>query len=95
MVRYVSAMLNTPMKAIDGKEVLSVLFKTYDSVREFDGNDIVSAYERLYETINHKPINEITEIEISLHELVMEYEKRGFKEGVKVGLLLANELKSL
>ena len=53
---------------------------------------LTAKLERIYEKINHKPIEEITGIEHALYELINLYEMRGFKEGIKVGLLLAHEL---
>ena len=39
------------------------------------------------------PIRAISLIEWSLNELVTQFEMRGFKEGVKVGIKLADEIK--
>lgn len=89
---YVNALMNHRMEGIDGKEVLDILFEYYDTQRRIDGEEIRSEYNKLYEQINHRSIHEITEIEMPLYELINLYEMRGFKEGVKVGLILSNEL---
>lgn len=90
---YIQAILNYPMEAIDGEQVLDALFEYYDSNRKLDSQEIRAAYDRFYEQINHKPIREIIEFELPLYGVVHQYEIRAFKEGVKVGVLLANELK--
>ena len=89
---YVKAIMDYPMEHIDGGSVLEILFEYYDTQRRIDSDEIRTRYNKLYEQINHKPIKEITEIEMPMYWLISEYEARGFKEGVKVGLMLANEL---
>lgn len=90
---YVKAIMDYPMENIDGSSVLEILFEYYDTQHRIDGEQIRAEYNKLYEQINHKSIHEITEIEMPLYELINLYEMRGFKEGVKVGLLLVEELK--
>lgn len=90
---YIDALKRYPMEGIDGREVLDILFEYYDTQRRIDSEEIRVEYEKLYEQINHKSIREITQIELPLHELVGQYEMRGFKEGVKVGIRLLDELK--
>lgn len=90
---YIQAILDYPMETIDGEQVLDALFEYYDSNRRLDSQEIRAAYDLFYEQINHKPIREIIEFELPLFSLVSQYEIRGFKEGVKVGVMLANELK--
>lgn len=90
---YVEAILKHPIETVDGEEVLGALFEYYDSNRKLDSQEIREAYDAFYEQINHKPIKEIIQFELPLFGLVQQYEVRGFKEGVKVGLMLANELK--
>ena len=90
---YIQAILNYPMESIDGEQVLDALLEYYDSNRKLDSQEIRAAYDLFYEQINHKPIREIIEFELPLYGLVHEYEIRGFKVGVKVGVMLANELK--
>lgn len=89
---YVNALMNYPMEEINGREVLGILFEYYDTQRRIDSEEIRAEYDKLYEQINHKPIREITQIELPLHELISFYETRGFKEGIKVGVMLAKEL---
>ena len=89
---YIDAIMRFPMETVDGEQVLDALFEYYDSNRKLDSKEIRAAYERFYEQINHKPIREIIPFELPLFALVNQYEIRGFKEGVKVGLMLANEL---
>ena len=75
-----------------GSSVLEILFEYYDTQRRIDSDEIRARYNKLYEQINHRPIKEITEIEMPMYWLISEYEARGFKEGVKVGLILSEEL---
>lgn len=93
MNAYIQAILDYPMETIDGEQVLDALFEYYDSNRKLDGQEIRAAYNLFYEQINHKLIREIIEFELPMFSLVNQYEIRGFKEGVKVGVMLASELK--
>ena len=90
---YINALINYPMERIDGQKVIDVLYDFYDSQRFVADEKLLSEYNVLYEQINHKSIREITEIELPLHRLINQYEMRAFREGIKIGLLLANELR--
>ena len=89
---YVKAIQDYPIESVDGAEVLNILYEHYTFDRKTDSKEIREAYSRLYEKINHKSIQEISLIEWPLNELVTQFEMRGFKEGVKVGLMLAEEV---
>ncbi len=89
---YVNAIRDYPMESVDGAEVLNILYEHYMFDRKTDSKEIREAYSRLYEKINHMPIREISLIEWPLNELVTQFEMRGFKEGVKVGIKLAVEI---
>ena len=90
---YVKAIQNYPMESVDGAEVLNILYEHYMFDRKTDSKEIREAYSRLYEKINNKSIQEISLIEWPLNELVTQFVMRGFKEGVKVGIRLLDELK--
>ena len=81
------------MESADGGWITNIVFEHYIFGHKTDSLKIREAYSRLYEKINHMPIREISLIEWPLTELVTQFEMRGFKEGVKVGVRLLYELK--
>lgn len=90
---YIKAILDYHMEPIDGQTILDALYDHYTEARKSDSEEINCRYKELYEAMNGKTLKEIGEIERPVYFLTTSFESRGFKEGVKVGVRLANEVK--
>lgn len=74
------------------ESILEVLFDAYNESSSFDNAAIKADFEELYQLMNRKPLKEIDEIIYAVCTLCRDHEKKGFIEGVKVGMSLAKEL---
>ena len=70
----------------DCESVLDQLYQAYDN------EQIRADFHALYQAMNGKTLREMDEIIYPVCTLCRDHEKVGFWEGVKVGMLLANEL---
>ena len=79
----------------NAESILEVLYDAYNESSGFDNATIKTDFEELYRLMNGKPLNEIDEIIYAVCTLCRDHEKAGFIEGVKVGLNLTKEIKTL
>ena len=77
----------------DGDSVLTMLYECYNEANPFDSEQIRADFHALYEVMNGKTLREMDEIVYPVCTLCRDHEKTGFLEGVKVGFLLAHEIK--
>lgn len=76
----------------DGDSVLTMLYECYNESNPFDNDQIRADFHALYELMNGKPLREIDEIIYPVCTLCRDHERSGFVDGVKVGVLLSDEL---
>lgn len=81
-----------PPNFVDGDSVLTMLYECYNENNPFDTEQIVADFHALYEAMNGKTLREMDEVIYPVCTLCRDHEKAGFVEGVKLGILLANEL---
>ena len=77
---------------IDGGSILEMLYGCYNEMTGFDNQEIKDDFDELYRQMNGKSLREMDEIIYPVCTLCRDHEKAGFIEGVKVGILLGEEL---
>ena len=68
-----------------------MLFSYYRECNNTDTDAVKAAFEDLYQRMHGMPLREMDRIVDAVRTLCREYEKAGFVEGVKVGILLDQE----
>ena len=76
----------------NAESILEVLFDAYNESSGFDNAAIKSDFEELYRIMNDKSLKEIDEIIYAVCTLCRDHEKVGFIKGVKVGMMMLQEL---
>ena len=77
----------------DADSVLSFLCGAYyDQNCNSDSEEIKQAYEELYEAMNGKTLREKDEVIYAVCRLCRSHQQTGFVDGVKLGVLLSQEL---
>lgn len=77
----------------NGDSVLDLLYETYTELNNLDNAQIKADFHALYQAMNGKNLREMDQILDPVCALCRDHEQSGFREGVKVGFQLADELK--
>lgn len=75
----------------DGESVLTMLYECHNENSPYDNEQIKADFNELYQQMNGMPLREMDKI-ISVCKLCRDHEKAGFVEGIKLGIILAQEL---
>ena len=78
----------------DADSILEMLYSCYNQYNRMDTADIKAGFEELYAKMTGIPLRDMDGIIDTTCTLCREHEKSGFVEGVKVGILLTEELQS-
>ena len=76
----------------DAHTILEMLYSHYAAFNRMDTVEIKKNFETLYHQLTGMPLKELDNIIDTVTTLCWQHEQSGFIEGIKVGLLLANEL---
>lgn len=77
----------------DADSILSFLCNAYyDHNCSHESDEIKQAFEELYEAINGKTIREMDEVIYPVCTLCRTHQQSGFVDGIKLGIILAQEL---
>ena len=76
----------------DGESVLTMLYECYNENNPYDNEQIRSDFNELYQQMNGMPLREMDNIVYPVCKLYRDHEKAGFIEGIRLGVLLAQEL---
>ena len=76
----------------DGESVLTMLYECYNENNLYDNEQIKADFEELYRQMNGMPLREIDQIVYPVCRLCRDHERSGFVEGIKLGILLTEEL---
>ena len=77
----------------DVRSILDMLFTYYQQCNNTDTDTVKAAFEDLYQRMHGMPLREMDNIVYPVCKLCRDHEQSGFREGVKVGIRLADELK--
>lgn len=76
----------------DGESVLTLLYEAYAECNKMDDGTIKEDFNELYRLMNGMPLREMDKIIYPVCTLCRDHERAGFVEGIKIGILLAQEL---
>ena len=76
----------------DGESVLSILYECYNENHPYDNEEIKADFNALYQAMNGMPLREMDKVIYPVCKLCRDHEQTGFIEGIKVGMLLSEEL---
>ena len=76
----------------DGESVLTMLYECYNENNPYDNEQIRSDFNELYQQMNGMLLREMDNIVYPVCKLCRDHEKAGFIEGIRLGVLLAQEL---
>ena len=76
----------------DGESVLTMLYECYNENNPYDNEQIKADFNELYQQMNGMPLREMDQIVYPVCKLCRDHEKAGFIEGIRLGVLLAQEL---
>lgn len=76
----------------DGDSVLTLLYEPYAESNRMDNGTIKEDFNELYRLMNGMDLREMDRIIYPVCTLCRDHQRSGFVEGVKVGILLREEL---
>ena len=76
----------------DGESVLTMLYECYNENNPYDNEQIKADFNELYQQMNGMPLREMDNIVYPVCKLCRDHEKAGFIEGIRLGVLLAQEV---
>ena len=77
----------------DGESILTLLYEAYNEVNTMDDAQIKADFHQLYELMNGMPLRDMDKIIYPVCKLCRDHERSGFVEGIKIGIMLAHELR--
>ena len=81
-----------PPNCGDADSVLGMLYECYNENSPYDNEQIRADFNELYQQMNGMPLREMDKIIYPVCKLCRDHEKAGFIEGIRLGVLLTQEL---
>ena len=76
----------------DADSVLGLLYECFNENNPYDNEQIRADFEALYQKMNGMPLQEVDRVIYPVCTLCRDHERAGFVEGVRMGVLLAQEV---
>ena len=76
----------------DGESVLTMLYEYHNENNPYDNEQIRADFNNLYQQMNGMPLREMDQIVYPVCRLCRDHERAGFIEGIRLGVLLVQEL---
>ena len=76
----------------DGESVLTMLYECHNENNPYDNEQIRADFNELDQQMNGMPLREMDQIVYPVCKLCRDHEKAGFIEGIRIGVLLAQEV---
>ena len=76
----------------DGDSVLTLLYDAYSECNCLDDAQIKDDFHELYQLMNGMDLRERDKIIYPVCKLCRDHERSGFVEGIKIGIMLAQEM---
>lgn len=73
--------------------VLEMLYECYNENHPYDNEEIKADFNELYQQMNGMSLRDMDKVIYPVCKLCRDHERSGFVEGVKIGVMLAHELK--
>ena len=77
----------------DADTVLEMLYECYNENHPYDNEEIKADFNELYQQMNGMSLRDMDKVIYPVCKLCRDHERSGFVEGVKIGVMLAHELK--
>ena len=81
-----------PLKLGTSASVLALLYESYIELQGFENEQIKADFNELYRAMNGMELQEMDRVLYPICTLCRDHERSGFIHGVKVGIMLKNEL---
>ena len=81
-----------PLKLCNSASVLALLYESYIELQGFENEQIKADFNDLYRAMNGMDLQEMDRVLYPICTLCRDHERSGFIHGVKVGIMLNNEL---
>ena len=75
----------------DGESVLTLLYEAYSECNRLDDAQVKEDFNELYRLMNGMELREMDKIIYPVCKLCRDHERSGFIEGIKIGILFAQE----
>ena len=79
----------------DSESILTLLYEAYSDAHRLNDAQIKADFNELYRLMNGMELREMDQIIYPVCTLCRDHERAGFKEGVKVGIHLAQEIEQI
>jgi len=76
----------------DGESVLKLLYEAYSECNRLDDTEVKEDFNELYRLMNGMELRDMDKIIYPVCKLCRDHERSGFIEGIKIGIMLAQEL---
>ena len=76
----------------DGESVLTMLYEAYSECNRLDDAQVKEDFNELYRLMNGMDLRDMDKIIYPVCKLCRDHERSGFVEGIKIGIMLVNEL---
>lgn len=76
----------------NGESVLTLLYEVYNEVNPLDDGTIKADFNELYQLMNGMSLREMDKIIYPVCKLCRDHEKSGFIHGMRIGVMLADEI---
>lgn len=76
----------------DEDSILGLLYETHSESNAMYDDEIKADFHALYEAMNGMPLREMDQIVYPVCTLCRSHQKSGFIEGVRIGVMLCDEL---
>ena len=76
----------------DTDSILAMLYECHNENNPYDNDQIRAGFEALYQRMNGMPLQEVDRVIYPVCTLCRDHERAGFMEGVRMGVLLAQEV---
>ena len=77
----------------DGESVLTLLYEAYSECNRLDDAQIKTDFNELYQLMNGMDLRDMDKIIYPVCKLCRDHERSGFVQGIKIGIMLAHELR--
>ena len=76
----------------DADSVLGLLYECFNENNPYDNEQIREDFNELYQQMNGMSLREMDRIVYPVCKLCRDHEKAGFIEGIRIGVLLSQEI---
>ena len=87
-----SHIIQHPPNYGDAESVLTMLYERHNENNPYDNDQIKDDFNELYQQMNGMPLQEMDKIIYPVCTLCRDHEQAGFIEGIRLGVLLAQEV---